>query len=62
VADHPWPVGRAFADIAKLLPDQRAEAMVVAMVPMIPRQILASHDLWLMSTALVALVRDPIVR
>jgi hypothetical protein len=51
VTDHRWSIARTFANIAKLLIDQRADAMVVAMVAAIPQQIFASNDLWRVSTA-----------
>jgi hypothetical protein len=49
-------------NIAELLLAQRAETVIVLMMPMVRREILASHDLRLMCTALVALMHDPVVR
>src|SRR5258708_38461986 len=62
VAHHPWPVGWAFLNITELLPDQRADTVLVAMMAMVLWQILAPQDLWLMGTALVALMGDTVVR
>src|SRR5260370_17676144 len=62
VAHHPWPVGWASLNITELLPDQRADTVLVAMMAMVPWQILAPDDLWLMGTALVALMGDTVVR
>src|SRR5271166_3266947 len=63
MAHHPWPIGWAPPNIAKLLLDQRTDTVLVAaMMPMVVVQILAPHDLRLMGATLVALVGDPIVR
>jgi hypothetical protein len=62
VAHHPWAVRRAPVNIAKLLLDQWTNTILVAVMAMVTRQILSPHDLRLVSTALVALVSDPIVR
>ena len=48
-------------NIAELLFDQRADPVMVAVVPAIVRQVLSAHDLWFMGAALVALVGDAIV-
>jgi hypothetical protein len=61
VADHPWPIGRAFVNIAKLLLEQRADVVPMAVVTVMRRQVFATYNLWLMSAALVALMGDPVV-
>jgi len=61
VADHPWPIGRAFVNIAKLLLEQRADVVLMAVVTVMRRQVFATYNLWLMSAALVALMGDPVV-
>src|SRR5258708_40021561 len=62
MAHHPLAVGRAFVYVAELLLDQRVDAVAVAVMPVILRQVLAAHELRFMSTTLIALVRDAIVR
>jgi hypothetical protein len=49
-------------NIAELLLYQRADAMSMAMMAMVARQILAPGDLWFMGAPLVALMRDSVVR
>src|SRR5271170_588081 len=59
---HPRAVGRALVYVAELLFDQRTDTVIVAVMATVLRQILAANDLWLMRAALVALVRNAIVR
>jgi hypothetical protein len=61
VADHPWPIGWAFVNIAKLLLKQRADIVPMAMVTVMRRQVFATYDLRLMGAALVALMGDSVV-
>jgi hypothetical protein len=41
VADHPWTIGRAFVNIAKLLFEQRADVVPMAVVTVVRRQVLS---------------------